>query len=350
MLLLTKLVVSGMSKVLTVVNAKLFGVAADVSQLLKGQDIILTRTFAKKSDPIDEIAKKLKDADVIIAGSQPIFNRELFSRLPKLKGIVRWGVGYDNIDLKDATEAGVIVSRLPSYALKDAVAEHTVALMLSIMRKVPQLFQRLKNGEWPSSGNLEYFLGDTLMDKIVGFIGLGEIGFRVLELIKPFKPKEIIVYDPYIPREFIRLSGALVASTIEEVLAQSDVITIHAPLTNETRKLLNIERFRIMKRGVYLINTARGEIIDTDALIWALKEGIVKGAALDVFDPEPVPPNHPIFQFENVIVTPHIAYGVDRSCQLMDRLAIEEALRILRREKPLWILNPEVLDNERIKS
>jgi phosphoglycerate dehydrogenase-like enzyme len=127
------------------------------------------------------------------------------------------------------------------------------------------------------------------------------------------------------------------------------VITIHAPLTKETRKLLNFERFKIMKRGVCLINTARGEIIDTDALIWALKEGIVKGAALDVFDPEPIPPNHPIFQFENVIITPHIAYGVSRSCQLMDRLAVEEALRILRGERPLWILNPEVLEKGRVR-
>ncbi|MEM2163802.1 MAG: NAD(P)-dependent oxidoreductase [Candidatus Bathyarchaeia archaeon] len=307
----------------------------------------LTRTFAKKTDPVEEIARKLRDADVIIAGSQPIFNRELFSRLPKLKGIVRWGVGYDNIDLKDATEAGVMVSRLPSYVLKDAVAEHTVALMLSIVRKVPQTFQRLKSGEWPSSSNLEHFLGDTLMDKTIGFIGLGEIGFRVLEMIKPFKPKEIMVYDPYVSREFIRLSGALAANTIEEVLAQSDVITIHAPLTNETRKLLNLEKFKVMKKGVYLINTARGEIIDVDALIWALKEGIVKGAALDVFDPEPVPPNHPIFQFENVIITPHVAYGVSRSCYLMDRLAVEEALRMLHGERPLWILNPEVLERKR---
>jgi phosphoglycerate dehydrogenase-like enzyme len=340
---------SDMSKVLTIVNAKLFGLAADVSQLLDGQDVTLTRTFAKKTDPVDEIAKRLRNADVIIAGPQPIFNRELFSRLPKLKGVVRWGVGYDNIDLKDATEAGVIVSRLPPYVLKDAVAEHTLALMLSIMRRIPQTLWRLKGGEWPSSGNLEYFLGDTLMDKTVGFIGLGEIGFRVLELIKPFRPKDIIVYDPYVPKEFIRLSGALVASTIEEILVQSDVITIHAPLTKETRKLLNFERFKIMKRGVCLINTARGEIIDTDALIWALKEGIVKGAALDVFDPEPIPPNHPIFQFENVIITPHIAYGVSRSCQLMDRLAVEEALRILRGERPLWILNPEVLEKGRVR-
>ncbi|MEM1809106.1 MAG: NAD(P)-dependent oxidoreductase [Thermosphaera sp.] len=315
--------------------------------MLERHNVTLTRAFAKKTDPVEEIARKLRDADVIIAGSQPIFNRELFSRLPKLKGIVRWGVGYDNIDLKDATEAGVMVSRLPSYVLKDAVAEHTVALMLSIMRKVPQTFQRLKSGEWPSSSNLEHFLGDTLMDKTIGFIGLGEIGFRVLEMIKPFKPKEIMVYDPYVSREFIRLSGALAANTIEEVLAQSDVITIHAPLTNETRKLLNLEKFKVMKKGVYLINTARGEIIDVDALIWALKEGIVKGAALDVFDPEPVPPNHPIFQFENVIITPHVAYGVSRSCYLMDRLAVEEALRMLRGERPLWILNPEVLERKR---
>ena len=184
-----------MPGVLAVVNAKLFGVAGDVSHILKEHDVEFVRIFAKKTDPVDEVARKLKDVDVIIAGSQPIYNRELFEKLPKLKGIVRWGVGYDNVVLKDATEAGVMVSRLPSYVLKDAVAEHAVALMLAIMRRVSQTFQYVKEGEWwkPSPGRLEYLIGDTLMDKVVGFIGLGEIGFRVLEMIKPFKPREILV-------------------------------------------------------------------------------------------------------------------------------------------------------------
>jgi len=338
-----------MPQVLAVVNAKLFGISSDISHILKEHNVELVRIFTKKTDPVQDVAEKLKDVDVIIAGSQPIYNRELFKRLPKLKGIVRWGVGYDNIVLEDATEAGVMVSRLPSYVLKDAVAEHTVALMLAIMRRVPHGHQYIREGEWWRStpGKMDYLIGDTLMDKVVGFIGLGEIGFRVLELIKPFKPKEILVYDPYVSRDFIRLSGALAASSLEELLIQSDVITIHAPLTPETNKLLNRERFRIMKRGVYIVNTARGGIIDVEALIWALEEGIVKGAALDVFDPEPIPPDHPILRFDNVILTPHIAYGTSRACQLMDRFSIEEALRMLRGERPLWILNPEVLQKVR---
>jgi len=185
---------------------------------------------------------------------------------------------------------------------------------------------------------------------VIGFIGMGEIGFRTLELIKPFRPKAMIVYDPYVSRDFVRSVGAIFASSLDELLALSDVISIHAPLTPETKKLLNRERFQKMKRGVYLVNTARGGIIDTDALIWALREGIVKGAALDVFDPEPIPPDHPILKFDNVILTPHMAFATKRSCRMMDEYSVSEALRILKGEKPLWILNPEVLTSEKLRA
>jgi len=338
---------------ISIENVRLFGVASDVSKLIQGHNVEITKVYFSRETPIEEICEKLGNPDIIIAGSMITYDRELFRRLPRLKAVIRWGVGYDNIILEDATMEGVIVSRLPPYLLNDAVAEQTVALMLSLLRKIPQAHEFVKKGGWRISSNLNEFeqlVGESLEDKVIGFIGLGAIGFRVLELIKPFRPRLILVYDPYVSRDFIRLSGAVAASSIDELLTYSDIITIHAPLTVETEKLLSMEQFKKMKKGVYIINTARGKIIDTDALLWALENGIVKAAALDVFDPEPIPPDHPILKMENVILTPHIAFAASKTCKMMDEYAIEEALRILRGERPLWILNPEVLKRDNLRA
>jgi phosphoglycerate dehydrogenase-like enzyme len=338
---------------ISIENVRLFGVASDISKLIQGHDVEVIKVYFGRETPIEEMCKKLGNPDIIIAGSMITYNGELFRRLPRLKAVIRWGVGYDNIILEDATREGVIVSRLPPYLLNDAVAEQTVALMLSLLRKIPQAHEFVKRGEWRIDSNFNKFeelIGESLEDKVIGFIGLGAIGFRVLELIKPFRPRLILVYDPYVSRDFIRLSGAIAVSSVDELLTYSDIITVHAPLTAETEKLLNIERFKRMKKGVYIINTARGKIIDTDALLWALENGIVKAAALDVFDPEPIPPDHPILKMKNVILTPHIAFAASKTCRMMDEYAIEEALRILRGEKPLWILNPEVLERDNLRA
>jgi len=341
-----------MPAVIGVVNVRLFGVSGDATQLIRGNEARVVKLFIRREESIGEISKKLKELDIIIAGSHLTYNRSLFTRLPKLKAVIRWGVGYDNVIVKDATEEGIIVSRLPAHVLKESVAEQTVALILAVLKKVPQAFNYAKSGEWFNTfpEQPEFLIGECLEDKVIGFIGLGEIGFKVLELLKPFKPKRVLVYDPYVSRDFIRLAGAIAASNLDEILTYSDIITIHAPLTAETKKMLNREKFERMKRGVYLINTARGGIVDSKALLWALENGIIKAAALDVFDPEPIPPDHPIFKFDNVLITPHLAFGTEESCRLMDEYSLAEALRILRGEKPLWALNPEVLESEKLRA
>lgn len=341
-----------MTSIIGVVNVRFFGLAENISSLIRDEDVKIEKFMTREDQPIDSIIEKLEDVDVIIAGAYPTYDRELFRRLKRLKAIVRWGVGYDNVSLEDATEEGVIVSRLPAQVLKDAVAEHTIALILAVMRKIPKAIEYVKSSSWWKNflEEPDFLIGESIEDKIIGFIGLGEIGFRTLELIKPFRPKEIIVYDPYISKDFVRSVGAVYASSLDELLAFSDIISIHAPLTPETKKILNRERFQKMKKGVYLINTARGGIIDTDSLVWALEKGIVRAAALDVFDPEPIPPNHPILKFDNVILTPHLAFATKRSCKMMDEYSIAEALRILKGEKPLWILNPEVLKSDKLRA
>lgn len=339
-----------------VVNVRLFGVASNIRQMFHDQDaeLELTKIYIDTDASIEEKCERLKDSDIVIAGSTIIYDGELFRRLPRLKAIIRWGVGYDNVIIEDATREGVIVSRLPPYLLNEAVAEQTVALMLAMLRKIPQARDFIKAGKWKigpeNEGEFETLIGESIEDKIIGLIGLGAIGFRVLELIKPFRPRQVLVYDPYVSREFIRLSGAIAVSNLDELLAQSDIISIHAPLTAETERLLNMESFKKMKKGVYIINTARGKIIDSEALLWALKNGIVKAVALDVFDPEPIPADHPILNLDNVIITPHIGFAVDKTCKLMDEYSIAEALRILKGEKPLWILNPEVLERGNLRA
>jgi len=341
-----------MNAIIGVVNVPLFGVYCDVSKIAKPQDIEITKVALSRQASLKEISNRLKDFDVIIAGSSPIYDKRVFENLPKLKAVVRWGVGYDNVNIKDATEEGVIASRLPAYVLKDSVAEFTIGLIISALRKIPQAFDYVKRGGWKDRNleGLKSVVGFNLEDMVIGIIGLGNIGFKVLELLKPFKPKKILAYDPYIPASLIRTAGAEPTSSLDELLINSDIITIHTPLTPETRHLFDREKFAKMKRGVCLINTARGGIIDTDALLWALEEGIVGFAALDVFDPEPVPPDHPILQYENVILTPHIGSGTVKSYAMMDEYSIAESLRILKGEKPLWILNPEVLKSPKLRA
>lgn len=335
-----------------IVNVDLFGAFQDPSELIAGVNVKLEKIFIRRDESLNLIVEKLKGLDVIIAGSTPTYGQRLFSRLPRLKAVVRWGVGYDNVVLEDATNEGVIASRIPTYILKDSVAEHAIALMLALLRRIPRANEFVRDGGWERGDvkRLKGLIGERIEEKIIGIIGLGDIGFRVLELLKPFKPKRILVYDPYISREVVRSAGAELVSSLDELLASADILTIHAPLTEETRHLLNRRGFEKMKRGTYLINTARGGIIDPEALLWALEEGVVKAAALDVFEPEPIPANHPILKQDNVILTPHIGSGTIDSYKLMDEYSIKEALRILRGEKPLWILNPEVLKSPKLRA
>ena len=341
-----------MNHVIGVVNLRFFGLYTDPAKLAGSEDVKFIRVSIARDAPDSEIREKLGEVDVVIAAATLIYNKRVFRLLPRLKAVVRWGVGYDNLVLEDATEEGVIASRLPSIVLKDSVAQMAVALLLTALRKVHKADEYVRRGGWASRDieGLKALVSPSIEDLAIGIIGLGNIGFRVFELLKPFKPKKIFVYDPYIPPSLIRSVGGEPVSSLDELLKFSDVITIHAPLTEETRHMIGRREFSKMKRGVYLINTARGAIVDTDALVWALKEGIVEFAALDVFDPEPIPPDHPILQFDNVILTPHIASGTTKSFSLMDEYSIAEAMRILKGEKPLWILNPEVLKSPKLRA
>ena len=224
---------------------------------------------------------------------------ELMEKMPKLKIIARAGVGVDNIDVPAATKRGIVVVNAPS-GNTISTAEHSFAMMLALARKVCQANNSVKNGEW----NRTAFQGMELKGKALGVIGFGRIGSEVAKRAKAFD-MTVLAYDPFLTKEKAEKLRVNQVS-LNELLAKADIITIHTPLTQETKGLLNMESLKITKQGVLIVNCARGGIVDEEALKHYLEIGHVGGAALDVFESEP-PVNRDLLEFDNVIVTPHIA-------------------------------------------
>jgi len=331
---------------LAIVNLGIYGAFSNAEEFLSRYFKVVRVSVDPKAAP-DALARELGDVDVIIASSNPQYSREFFRLSKNVLAVIRWGVGYDNIDVSGATEEGVIACVIPNYIVRESVAEFTVALILASLRRVTLAHNFVKSNLRFSRPT--YLIGDDLRDKVVGVIGLGNIGSRVVELLKAFNVKQILVYDPYVNPDVVRAYGAY-PTHIDDLIVKADIITIHAPLTKETYHLINKDRFSRMKRGVYIINTSRGGLIDTEALIWALREGIVKFAALDVIEGEPEPPHlSELLKFDNVIVTPHIASGSVECYRLMDEAVALDAIRIISGEKPVGILNPEVLKSPNLR-
>lgn len=289
----------------------------------------------------DQLVELVKDVDVIMVVYAKITKR-IIDSATKLKGIVRYGIGVDNIDLEAATAKGVVVANVPDYAI-ETVADHTWALILALVRRIviadKYVRNRLYIGKWTNPP--EYLRGIDLSGKVLGLIGVGRIGREVAKRAKGFGVK-ILGYDPYISSDVAKEFGIEIVN-LDTLLRESDIISIHCPLTKETYHLINEDKIRLMRKRPYIINTARGAIIDEKALYKALKEGWIAGAALDVFEIEPPPENNPLFELDNVVLTPHIAWYTEEALRRLEMSAVEEAIRILRGELPKNIVNREVL-------
>jgi D-3-phosphoglycerate dehydrogenase len=230
----------------------------------------------------EELKKEIEDADALIIRSGTKVTKEIIDQAKRLKVIGRAGTGLDNVDVAKATEKGIVVMNVPGGNTLSA-AEHTFALILSLARRIPQANAAVKSGVW----DRKKFMGVELNGKVLGVIGLGRIGSIVAERALCLKMK-VLGYDPFVSPEVAKERGIELVS-LDELLSKSDFVTIHTPLTKETYHLLNKERISKMKKGAYLINCARGGIIDENALYEALVSGHLAGAALDVFEKEPVP-------------------------------------------------------------
>ncbi|MDK2856809.1 MAG: D-3-phosphoglycerate dehydrogenase / 2-oxoglutarate reductase [Bacillota bacterium] len=295
-------------------------------------------------DPAPEkLVEDVKDADAILVRTTPI-TREVLEAAPRLKVVGRHGVGVDNIDVAAATELGIPVVYAPGSNTL-AVAEHAVMLMLALAKNVFSADRALRTEHNFAS---RFTIPSTeLAGKTLGLIGFGKIGQAVAKRCGLGFEMRVIAYDPYLNAEAAKALDVTPASSVDEVLEQADVVSLHAPATPENYHLIGREQLQKMRPHALLINTARGPLVDEKALYEALKAGRIAGAGLDVFDPEPPEPSNPLFELPNVIVTPHMAAHTDESLRRMATWAAEGILQVLRGEYPTRIFNPEVWERRR---
>ena len=271
----------------------------------------------------EELLEAVSHAHAIVTRSGTPVTPLLLSHATTLRVVARAGVGLDNVDIGAATERGILVINTPTANIISAT-EHTMAMMLALLRDIPAANASLRRGEWKRSA----FMGRELSGKTLGIIGFGRIGTRVAVRAKAFGAS-ILAYDPYIPASVAKRIGAE-AVELDQLLERSDIITVHTPLTDETKGMLGRDEIARMKEGVIVLNIARGGIYDESALADALNSGRVGGAAIDVFESEPPAPDHPLLTAPNVYVTPHLGANTteaqERVATQTARMAIE-ALR-----------------------
>jgi D-3-phosphoglycerate dehydrogenase / 2-oxoglutarate reductase len=270
-----------------------------------------------------ELARRIGEFDAVLIRSGTKLTAELLERAERLKAVGRAGVGVDNVDVEAATKRGVIVANAPQSNVITA-AEHTLAMLLALARKVPQAHGSLTGGAWDRSR----FSGVELYEKTLGVLGFGRIGQLVAQRALGFGMR-VIAYDAYVAEERFRELGVERASTSDEVYSRADFLTIHLPVTAETEDWLDAEAFAKMKEGVRIINVARGKLVVEDALRDALDAGRVAGAALDVFRDEPVT-DHPLFGYPNVVVTPHLGASTEEATDRAGYQAAEQVVAALK--------------------
>ena len=288
--------------------------ASEGVEFLKSQAEVDVKTGLKPQELMDIVG----DYDALIVRSETKVTADVIRAGKKLQVIARAGIGVDNIDLEAATSSGIAVVNAPTGNTIAAV-EHTMALMLALARNVPQANQSVKQTQWTRSA----FMGVEMRNKTLGIVGLGRVGSEVAKRAQSFAMR-LIVHDPYVSPDYARILGIELAP-LDQVLAQSDFITIHTPLTESTYHLINDEKFALMKPSARIINVARGELIDEDALLRALDEDRLAGAALDVFSTEP-PGESALVKHPRVIVTPHLGASTQEAQR---EVAIEAAQQVV---------------------
>jgi D-3-phosphoglycerate dehydrogenase len=293
----------------------------------------------RAKDLADRVALA-EHAEVLIV-STAAMTREFLNQLPHLKGIVRLGIGYDSVDIEAATDLGVVVANVPVFC-QDEVAEHALGLLLAVTRKIVLADRLTRQGEWVVGIQERMLPIRRLRGQTLGLVGFGRIAQRLTSMAKALGLR-VIATDPYVAPE-VAQAAEVELMTLEELLPQTDIVSLHVPLTSETHLLINADAFALMKHGAILINTSRGSVVDEVALEEAMADGDLGGAGLDVLETEPPKIPHPLLDFDNVVVTCHYA-----SCSLeayadLRRSVSEQAAQILRGEFPRHLLNTQVKD------
>jgi phosphoglycerate dehydrogenase-like enzyme len=282
------------------------------------------------------VAEALTDSPVIIpVRERTKFTASLLRALPKLEYISQTGNHVYHVDMDAATRQGVVVSLAPGG---NSTTELAFGLMFAIMRRIPQSDRTMRRGEWPM------VLGYVLKGKTLGILGLGRIGIEVAAIARAFDMK-VVAWGPTLTSERAAKASATYLP-LDEVLRTADVVSVHLALSDQSRNLLNEARLRLMKKSAYLINTARGAIVDETALVKVLKENAIAGAALDVFVEEPLPKNHPLTELDNVVLAPHLGWPTDLSFEHFAGNAVTNILDYMD-GKLTRALNPEALQHRR---
>jgi len=288
----------------------------------------------------DELVEKLRNANakVVISEYFTITGR-VMDASQVLKGVVVWGVGYDHVDVEAASERGIYVANTRG-SNAESVAEHVFALMLGLSRKLLRTDAFVRKGGWVSreeAGLPHELIAQDSYGKTLGIVGLGAVGSRAARIARGFNMR-VLAYDPYVSVEEAKEMGAELVG-LEKLLRESDFVTLHVILTEETRGMISTRELSLMKSTAYLINASRGPVIDEEALIRALKEKKIAGAGLDVFTKEPIDLENPLLKFNNVVVTPHCAGNSEEALKATSLMVSHEAKRILRNEIPKNLVN-----------
>jgi D-3-phosphoglycerate dehydrogenase / 2-oxoglutarate reductase len=290
------------------------------------------------ADPLtdDEMWDQCSEADAILVRWLRI-TPQLIKQFRRCKIVIRYGIGFDNIDVKAATEAGIIVGHVPSYCV-DEVSSHTIALLLACVRKIVATHGKIARGGWDDNPTDPIW---RMAGRTLGLVGLGKLGQAVARKMSGWGLR-LIASDPYLdPARAAALGVGLV--DLDTLCRESDYISLHVPLLPETRHLINRRQLELVKPGAILVNTARGPVVETSALLWALNEGKIARAGLDVFEEEPLAPNSPLRKHPHAIVTDHVAWYSEESQIELKITAAQEAVRVCLGGLPAAIANPEVL-------
>ncbi|MEA3340818.1 MAG: hydroxyacid dehydrogenase [Chloroflexota bacterium] len=291
----------------------------------------------------DELMGLLPDARGVVLCAGLNMGPAEMDQAVQLEVIGRHGAGVDIVDVEAATERGIPVTFTP-YGPTESTAEHALMLMLAVARRLPQLDRAVRGGDFHIRDRV---MGQELEGKALGIVGFGRIGKRLAEICREGLHMAIYFFDPYVEAETAEECQATQIDDIVELAGVVDILSIHSPLTDKTRRLVGREAIQALGPDAILVNASRGPVVDEAALIEALESGHLGGAGLDVYDSEPPAPDNPLFQMDQVALTPHLASFTDEGRQRMGLMAVEEVLRVLRGEKPLNLANPEVWEHRR---
>jgi glyoxylate reductase len=287
------------------------------------------------------LESNIRGADGVLCMLTDRFDSELLEKAERLKVLSSMSVGLDHVDLDAATRRGIYVTYTPDV-LTDATADLTWALLLAAARRVCEADRFVRGGLWKVAWAPNLLLGSDVYGKTLGIIGMGRIGYAVAKRATGFGMQILYHQRHRIPEEKERAVNARYVA-LEELLSTSDYVTIHLPLTEQTRGLINEERLRLMKPTAYLINTSRGPIVDENALVKALKEGWIRGAALDVYEKEPLPEGSPLLKLNNLVLTPHIGSATTATRNRMAEVAADNLIAVLSGTLPRYLANEGVV-------